>query len=264
MTAWIDGVHTTAPVISARDLTLLRGDGCFEAIRSYGGRLFAADDHLRRLEASARALRLPLPPREAIEQWITDAAEVSGDAVLRVVVTRGDGSGHGSVIVLAEPLPAVPDAYRLHVVAAPWHPAGRPWELAGVKSVSYAPNMAASRVAREAGADDALLVSDQGEVLEGPTFSIAWLVDGVLETPSLELGILESVTRRHVLAIANTLSQPVSEGRFEIGRLASADEVMVWSTIKEVRPVVSIDGKDFNQGPATQRLAEEFRRRVSR
>ena len=101
---------------------------------------------------------------------------------------------------MSHPLPAPKAELSLLAVPAPWHPAGRAWELSGVKTISYAPNQAATRLAGEAGFDDALLLSDSGTILEGPTFSFAWIVGGVLETAGIDLGILDSITRQLIFA----------------------------------------------------------------
>lgn len=263
MSVWIDGNLAPDGTVSVRDQTFLRGDGCFEAIRSYGGRGFAIDDHLDRLDNSAEALDMEVFGRHELPKWIHRAAESAGDAIIRVVVTRGDGNDRGHTLVIAEPIPELPEVFRLASVFAPWHPAGRPWELTGVKSTSYAPNMAASRIARVRGAHDALLVSDEW-MLEGPTFSVGWVVRGRLETPALDLGILESVTRRHVLRLAESLGIGVDEVRHGLARLEDASEVMVWSTIREVSPVVAVDELSFEPGPVKDRLAQAFRSLVSR
>lgn len=263
MTVWIDGVRSGEASISVLDATFLRGDGCFEALRSYGGRLFDVEAHLDRLERSAAALEMPVPSRRDLAEWLDRAAAEVGDCVTRLVVTRGPAAGMGRAVIIAEPLPDRPAAFELATVEAPWHPAGRSWELAGVKSVSYAPNMAASRRATHAGAHDALLVA-AGTILEGPTFSIGWVVDSVLETPTLDLGILASVTRKHVLRLAAAVGIPVAEGRWPVERLREADEVMAWSTIKEVSPVRAVDALTFEAGPVTGLLAEEFAAAVNR
>lgn len=263
MTVWIDGVRSADASISVLDQTFLRGDGCFEALRSYGGRIFDLESHLDRLGGSAAALEMPLPLRQDLVDWLELAAAEAGDCVVRLVVTRGPTAGMGQAIIIAEPLPERPPAFRLATVQAPWHPAGRPWELAGVKSVSYAPNMAASRQAVRRGAHDALLLSGR-TILEGPTFSVGWVVDGVLETPTLDLGILASVTRKHAIRLAGGIGVPVSEGTWEVSRLQRASEVMVWSTIKEVSPVEAVDEAEFAPGPVTELLAKAFASAVSR
>jgi branched-subunit amino acid aminotransferase/4-amino-4-deoxychorismate lyase len=147
-------------------------------------------------------------------------------------------------------------------VVAPWHAAGVEWELAGAKLLSYAPNLSAGRRARREGFDDALLVATDGRVLEGPTFSVAWVVHGVLETPSLDLGILGSITRRLILEDARSLGLKVEEGSWPLERLEEASEVMALSTIREVQPVEAIGETRWEPGPVTASLAEAFARRI--
>jgi branched-subunit amino acid aminotransferase/4-amino-4-deoxychorismate lyase len=147
----------------------------------------------------------------------------------------------------------------LATVAAPWHPGGEMWELAGVKTLSYAANQAATRLAQETGAHDALLISRAGEILEGPTFSVAWVREGVFETPSLDLGILESITRGFVLKGCRQVGVPVSEGRYLLDRLQGASEVMALSTVKEVMPVLAVDDLRFAPGPVALELTRFYR-----
>jgi branched-subunit amino acid aminotransferase/4-amino-4-deoxychorismate lyase len=147
-------------------------------------------------------------------------------------------------------------------VSAPWHPAGRPWELSGVKTISYAPNQASSRLARQRGYDDALLLSDSGTILEGPTFSFAWVVDGVLETAGLDLGILDSITRRLILADCPLLGIEVVEGRFDLSRLDAASEAMVISTVKQVAPVARVEDHTFAAGDVAATLNSALSKRA--
>jgi branched-subunit amino acid aminotransferase/4-amino-4-deoxychorismate lyase len=144
------------------------------------------------------------------------------------------------------------------LVQAPWHAGGQSWELEAAKTLSYAPNLAAGRHAQECGFSDAALVSREGWLLEGPTFSIAWVVGETLETPSLDLSILDTITRRVVLGIAASLEIPVREGRFGADRLTSASEVMALSTTKEVAAVRRLDAHLYPIGPVTERLAAAF------
>jgi 4-amino-4-deoxychorismate lyase len=136
------------------------------------------------------------------------------------------------------------------------------WDLAGAKIISYAPNLAATRRAQTEGFEDALLVTVDDLVLEGPTFAVAWVVDGVLETPTLELGILDSITRRVVLEEAIHLGLDVVEGTWGIDRIDDASEVMAMSTIREVQPVVSIGDMFLEPGTVTERLGDAFHARV--
>lgn len=248
--------------IPITDSSVLRGDGCFEVIRSYRGEPFGLAEHLDRLEISASRLGIPLPDRVDLADWIASSASELGDCVVRVVVTRGSSvpglDDPPRVIVFSHTWDMDQSAARLFPVIAPWHAAGTPWELSGAKIISYAPNLAATRRAQAEGFEDALLLTTDGTILEGPTFSIAWVVDGVLETPSLELGILDSITRKVVLASAGELDLDVVEGAWALDRLAEASEAMAFSTMREVQPVGEIGDLGFDPGPVTKSLAEAF------
>ncbi len=248
--------------ISIFDIALLRGFGCFESLRSYNGVAFRRRQHLDRLERSAAALGLGLPDRADMERWVADRAAVC-DCTVRVVVTGGTdehGSGeHSRFIVFAEPLPDVGATVTLLPIEAPWHPDGSESELTGAKTLSYGPNVAARLHAREEGFGDALLVGRSGTVLEGPTNTVAWVTDGVFETPGLELGILASVTREAVLEVAARIGVPVDAGRFPLERMVGADEVMVLSTVREVQPVVRVGDAHKEVGPVTRRLLAGLR-----
>jgi branched-subunit amino acid aminotransferase/4-amino-4-deoxychorismate lyase len=243
--------ETFIPVL---DEGFLRGDGAFEVVRVYGGRPFALSDHLDRLERSATNLRLaPEVPRAALER---DAAELLAarggaefDGCLRVVVTSG-----GRRLLLTEPLPPVGDRPRLAFVTyAPTR------VLDGVKSLSYAANMLASRLARERGFDEALLVTPHGRVLEAPTASIFWVdVDGVLCTPPLEDRILASITRDRLMRLVE-----ISERPLESDRLLHASEVFLASSTREVQPVGGVEERLFQEpGEATQTAAAALRKHI--
>ena len=252
----VDGERASS--VPATDSSVLRGDGCFEAIRSYDGRLFRADDHLDRLERSAAAMGLAMPDRALVSAWMKEVAQEGGECVVRVVVTRGPAvpgvEGRGVCIVIAHQLPPRRSELTLWPVVAPWHSAGTWWGLTGAKTISYAPNLAASREAQHQGADDALLVSVGGVVLEGPTFSIAWCVDGDVFTPGLDLGILDSSTRRVVLEIRPGITE-VAE---TLDALLEADAVFAMSTTQEVTPVVAVGERRFRPGPITAEIAQRF------
>ena len=216
--------------IPATDEGLLRGDGVFEVVRLYDGRPFALDDHLARMERSARNLRLAFDV-DAVRgdvDALLDAAR-PGDGVLRVLITRG-----GRRIGFIEPLPQLPDTMALQTITyAPTR------ILDGVKSLSYGANMLASRLAREHGADEALLVTPHGRVLEGPTSSFFCSLDGrTLVTPPLSDHILDSITRRRLLA-----SSEIEERSIAVDELPEVREAFLASTVREVLPVHSIDGR---------------------
>ena len=186
---------------------------------------------------------------------------------MRLVVTRGgdlpDIDAPGRCIVAWEHMSEPTTGLRLLPVAAPWHSGGTEWDLTGAKVISYAPNMSATRRAKGAGFDDALLISRDGWMLEGPTWTIAWFIDGVLETPAMDLGILASVTRSEVLETAADIGLTVVEGRWTLDRLDAAREVVALSTLKEVTPVVAVGESTFTPGASTGRLADAFSARVA-
>jgi branched-subunit amino acid aminotransferase/4-amino-4-deoxychorismate lyase len=252
--------------IPVTDSTVLRGDGCFEVIRSYGGTPFATEEHLDRLEVSAAALMIDLPPRRLIREWVEKTAADLGDGAVRVVVSRGSGLPGGNdpsrVIVFGHDIEAVSGALRLYPVPAPWHAAGVRWDLSGSKVTSYAPNMSASRRARMEGRDDALLVTPDEIVLEGPTFAVAWVHGNAVETPTLDLGILDSITRRIVIELARSSGLEVIEGVWAMSRLSGASEVMAWSTVREVQAVEAVGALTWEPGPVTADLAARFGERT--
>jgi len=248
--------------IPVTDSSVVRGDGCFEVMKLYGGRLFGLEEHLDRLQRSASALGIVLPVRNDIRDWIEKIASQHVSGLVRVIVTRGSSiagvDGLSNVIVFRHPAPEIAPFATLLPVPAPWHAAGIDWDLAGAKILSYAPNVAASRRAKDGGFDDALLISSGSLVLEGPTFSIAWVVNGILQTPTLNLGILDSITRRVVLEEAERMGLEVVEGLWNLDNVAEASEVMVLSTVREVQAVSGIGPLSFEAGHFTSRLAAAF------
>jgi branched-chain amino acid aminotransferase len=232
--------------VPATDEGLLRGDGVFEVMRLYGGRPFAHRDHLARMRRSAENLRLPLDTDAVwadVEALLARTGEV--DALLRVLVTRG-----GHRVALVEPLPALPEAMRLALVTyAPTR------ILDGIKSLSYASNMLASRLARERGFDEALLVTPHGRVLEAPTSSFFWARDGVLRTPPLDEHILESITRDRVMQAVEVREEPCT-----VDDLRQADEAFLASTVREVLPIAAIEDIELAvDGPLTRDAGQRTR-----
>lgn len=269
MRVLIDGeaVDPAAATLSVFDQTILRGAGCFEALRAYEGVAFETERHLERLEHSARSLEVPLPSRELLTAWIEDVAAHAGNGLVRVLATPGaidPALAAPRVVVFEEPLPTVPERFRLLPLVAPWHGAGTAWALEGVKSLSYGPNVAAQREAKARGFDDALLLSREGHVLEAPMAAVAWVKGGALFTPTTALGILRSVTRAVVLEEARALGMEVREVAATIDDVKAADEVMILSTSRAVRPVVVVGDATFPNEEVTRRLLARYHERVAR
>jgi branched-chain amino acid aminotransferase len=247
--ASVDGrVSPTAEaMVPLKDDGLYRGDGAFEVIRIYGGRLFALEDHLDRLQRSAAAIELQFD-RGALEREIEALLEEAGDieGQLRLIVTRG-----GRRLAMTEPLPPHGETLRLATVT--YSPTVI---LTGVKSLSYAANMQATRLAKAQGADEAVLVLPDGTVLEPPTSSIFWVSpQGALRTPALDAGVLESITRDRLVKALE-----VEEGIWPVADLRAASEAFLASTTREIQAVASIDGSTLADvpGPRTREAQESF------
>jgi branched-chain amino acid aminotransferase len=248
--AVVDGTVLPADeaTIGVTDLGLLRGDGVFEVIAVYEGRPFALEDHLRRMADSAKNLRLEIDlgaVRADLDALLADAGPVSG--AVRFLVTRG-----GRRIGLVEAIP--PERPPLVLASVEYVP---PRVLDGVKSLSYAGNMLAQRLAAERGATEALLVTPHGRVLEAPTSSFFVSLDGeTLVTPPLSDRVLDSITRRHLLAL-------LPQAREEVvtqDALRGAREAFLASTTREVQPIARIDDLDLPDcpGPLTAAAATTF------
>jgi branched-chain amino acid aminotransferase len=236
-------------VLPLKDDGLYRGDGAFEVIRLYGGRPFALADHIDRLGQSAGGIELEFdrPALEGeIEALLAEAGEQ--DALLRLIVTRG-----GRRIAVTEPLPEYGETTRVATVT--YSPT---LILNGVKSLSYAANMQATRLARARGADEAVLVHPDGTVLEPPTSTIFWVSSqGSLRTSALEAGVLRSITRARVIDALE-----VEEGHWPVEDLRAAGEAFLASTTREIQPVAEIDGRrvDAAPGERTKDAEAAFRR----
>ena len=238
--------------IPVTDEGLLRGDGAFEVMRLYGGRPFALSDHFDRLRRSCEGLRLEAG-HDALAGEIDALLEAAapGDALLRVVVTRG-----GRRIAIVEPLPDRPPVARVATITfAP----GR--ILDGLKTLSYAGNMLAGRLAKERGFDEGLLVTPHGRVLEGPTWTFFWVHDGALCTPPLEDHILASITRARLLEECEVTERPCT-----LDDVRAAEEAFIASTVREVMPIAVVDEIELPSapGPVTLDAHARFRRRVER
>ncbi|HEV7133580.1 MAG TPA: aminotransferase class IV [Gaiellaceae bacterium] len=258
-------VPADAPVFYADDEGVLRGRAVFETIRVYGGRPFRLDAHLDRLALSAARLGLPPVERDALALAVAEALRAAGepDAVLRLLWTPGrEGERNPTGLALVSTLPQGHDEQRRHgirLAVVPWAPG----ELtAGAKSTSYAENIAAQDDAGRRDAEDALFVGPDGVVLEAPTSNVWWREGRTLVTPSLELPILAGVTRAALLDLAAGLGYGVEEGRFPLERLLAADEAFLTSSVREVMPVVAVDGAaigDGVPGPAATALQHALR-----
>ena len=239
-------VDPAEPVVHADDEAFMRGRGAFETMRVYGGRPFRLSDHLDRLETSCSRLGFVPSPRGVVEELSTlalGAADVS-KATMRVYATPGRGEGPVTLVVIGDVPPDLETlrSSGISLAAVEFRPSDL---IGGVKSTSYALNMMAVDEAHARGADDAVFVGPAGIVLEATTSNIWWRTGETLFTPSLELGILAGVTRSVLLEISPFA---MVEGTFPIAELVEADEAFTSSSVREVMPVVSLDGAAIGDG----------------
>jgi 4-amino-4-deoxychorismate lyase len=265
-------VPAATPGLSPLDLALLRGEAAFETMRVYRGRPFRLGAHLVRLAHSAASLDLTLPSGLEELAWRALGEAGAGDGVLRLICTRGTETDlvPTTFAIVTEVPPEFEEQRRrglrvalLTMAVDPLIRTASPWLLPGVKTTSYAVNMAAQRAARARGADDAVFIGLGGELLESPTSNLWWRLGRMLYTPSLELGILAGVTRAALLELAPPAGYRVVEGVFTTEDLRDADEAFLSSSTREVMPVVTVDGVpvgDGRPGPAAGALQTALRR----
>jgi branched-chain amino acid aminotransferase len=254
MLSSIDGA--IGPVAEARipvtDDGLLRGDGAFEVMRLYQGRPFALEDHYARLARTCSGLRLE-PDFDALRSEVEALLEASGpiEGLLRIVLTRG-----GRRIAMIEPMRRHGAVARVATITyAPTR------VLDGLKTLSYAANMLADRMAAEQGFDEALFVTPHGRVLEGPTWSFFWVSGGRVLTPPLEERILDSITRRYVVEECEA-----QEAICTLDDVAQAEEAFMASTVREVMPIAVVGEHELPAapGPVTLEAHERLVRRIER
>jgi branched-chain amino acid aminotransferase len=264
--------------VSVYDRGFLYGDSLYEVARTYDGKYFGLDEHLARLTQSAALCHIRLDQGSAqlraemertAEAFRRQPGRASTDVYARLIVTRGRGKIGFSqscvltptqYVIIAQPVDApTPAQYskgcalqvaeRLRLDRRALDPA--------MKSGNYLNSVLAYLEAAQDGFDDALLCNADGHVTEGTTFNIYYIKRGILVTPPLDIGILDGITRRFVLAAATQLAIPYREVRFPRERLYEADEAFLTGSVKEVFPVTRIDDVTLGQGrpgPLTDRL----------
>lgn len=257
-------VDPTEPVVCADDEALLRGRAAFETLRVYGGRPFRLEAHLDRLAASSESIGLPVVERQDLEELTSLVLGGAGedDTVLRLVWTGGPAGGPPAGLALLSEVPAWIEKARqrgARAVSLLGIRATVPWLLPGVKSTSYAVNMAAEAEARRRGAEEAIFVDSDDVVLEGTVTNIWWRSGETLHTPSLDLGILAGVTRATLLELAPSCGYRVEDDAYLLDDVLGADEAFTSSSVREILPLVEIDGRPLARGPAADTLQRVLR-----
>ncbi len=274
--------------VSVFDRSFLYGDSLYEVVRTYEGKPFRLREHLERMEKSAVLCSMKFSQsieeyhREilrSIDAYRAQPGRASEDVYVRIVVSRGSGKigfGLGNLetptlyVIIVEPISMFPNkpfskgtklqiSSRIRNSPKALDPA--------MKSGNYLNSLLAYLSAAEEGFDDALMVDHQGFLTEGTTYNLFYVNRGIVATAPLDVGILDGITRRAVIDLCVEQGIPVREVRFPKEYLYEADEVFVTSSLKEVLPVLDLDGKKINKGkpgPIAARLAESFRELVKR
>lgn len=281
MKIYLDGkfVDDAEAKVSVFDHGLLYGDGVFEGIRLYGKNIFRLDEHLERLEYSAKAILLTLPLTRKELAWAT--AETCRqnrmtDGYIRLVVTRGVGDlglapwscPKPTVFIIASKISLYPQEHYdngLAIVTVPTrriNPAALP---PTIKSLNYMNNILGKIEARQFGALEAIMLNDQGYVAECTADNVFIVHKGEIITPGASQGALKGVTRSTIIDIAKDTGIPVREADMTRYDIWVADECFLTGSGAEVIPVVKLDGRVIGAGkpgPITQRVLEAFRKRV--
>ncbi|MBK9230756.1 MAG: aminotransferase class IV [Anaerolineae bacterium] len=262
--------------VSARDRGFLLGDGLFETLAAYRGRILGLDQHLTRLQHGANVLGFDPPPAAELAAAARHTLAANGlqaqDAILRLTVSRG--AGPRGLLPPAQPTPTVV------ITAAPWAvaaPAAQTaisvpfrWDaaspLAGLKTLNYLPQILGRQAAQVAGATEGIFLNHAGHLVEGCASNLFWVSDGALFTPALACGPLPGVTRAFVLALAAGLQLPVVEGAFPRAQLLQAAEAFLTNSLIELAPLTWYDGQPIGRGepgPLTRRLQAAFRTMIT-
>lgn len=262
----IDGmlVAPEQATISIFDRGFLFGDGVFEVFRTWDEAPVDLDAHLARLYASAAHLGIKSLAQDRVADAVrrTLANAGPGEKRIRVVLTRGPGAllarpatlGPGRTIVVVEPLPAQPTELSLALVDWPLPRRTGPAH----KTLAYLDHVLARELAANAGADEALRLGADGDVVECATANVFIVTAGAVATPPVEIGILPGVTRARVLAACAAAGITAAERRLPTEEVLAADEVFVTSAVRGVVPVTRLDGNPRPAGPVTRRIIDGY------
>ncbi len=278
MLIYIDGefLPKAEAKVSVFDHGLLYGDGVFEGIRSYNGRVFKLDEHLERLYDSAKSIMLQIPiPIETMKETVLETLRRNhlSEAYIRLVVTRGVGDlgldpdkcPKPSIIIIADKIALYPQKFYeegLEIVTASVRRNYSEAINPRIKSLNYLNNILAKIEGKQSGSEEVLMLNAEGHVVECSGDNIFWIKNEVLVTPPVHIGILEGVTRNSVIDLARDAEMRVEERVFTRHDLYIADECFLTGTAAEVIPVVKIDQRaigDGQPGKVTEKLIAAFR-----
>lgn len=282
MKIWLDGelVDESAAKVSVFDHGLLYGDGVFEGIRFYHGRVFQLEEHVHRLFDSARAILLdPSWTRQEVCGFVCDTIRANGlsDGYVRLVITRGPGSlglnpflcETPSMFIIASTITLYPGEHYDRGLKLATCATRRPSPAAlspQVKSLNYLNNVLAKVEAIQAGAAEGLMLNEQGFVAECTGDNLFVVRDGVLITPPVSDGGLDGITRRVIMELAAGMGIEVREQTLTRYDVFTADECFLTGTAAEVIPVVSLDQRPIGEGrpgALTKRMLDAFHELVA-
>ena len=252
--------------LSVENFAVWRGDGVFEALKIHDHFPFGIDNHIERLKQSCKKQLFENVDFSLIKNNILKIASQYKTGYVRVLILRDDSDEDFTIYSFYQLPIDIPENYSLESQPAPWHPGGDfevySDNIIGSKSTSYAYNMKQTREAIRNGFSDALLLSNKGVVLEGPTFSVGWIKGEIIYVPDLDLGILDSITRKYLLKFGKENKIATEVSRITIEELYTVDTVFVMSSAKHGIFVSKIDDKTYTQSPLLNTVQNLFSEEV--
>ena len=248
--------------IPVENLAIWRGDGIFEAIAIHNGYLFAIDKHMERFAKSAEKMFFDDIDFIKIKEDLISIASKFDNGYMRVIIGRGTDKDKSDVYIFYQDLINFPESFSLQSQKAHWQSGGDfsldEVENIGSKTISYAMNINQTRLAQKSGYTDSLLLNKDGIVLEGPTFCVSWIIDNKIYVPSLDLGILDSITRRTLIDIAKEAGLDLKVENIHINDIYNVDTVFALSTAKHGIFVSQIDDQTYTEDPLLEIIRQSF------
>ena len=248
--------------IPVENLAIWRGDGIFEAIAIHNGYLFAIDKHMERFAKSAEKMFFDDIDFKKIKEDLISIASKFDNGYMRVIIGRGTDKDKSDVYIFYQDLINFPESFSLQSQKAHWQSGGDfsldEVENIGSKTISYAMNINQTRLAQKSGYTDSLLLNKDGIVLEGPTFCVSWIIDNKIYVPSLDLGILDSITRRTLIDIAKEAGLDLKIENIHINDIYNVDTVFALSTAKHGIFVSQIDDQTYAEDPLLEIIRQSF------
>ena len=266
--------------ISVFDHGFLYGDGIFETMRAYHGKVFRLDDHLDRLFSAAKSLQFKMIwSKDQLRKEVGKTIEVNGlsQAYVRLSISRGEGPigidpelcERPNLVIMTKDVPNMEKVWSQGLASSVLETRRNNVKALDprIKSFNFLNNICAKLESKQRGIPEGIMLNNEGKIAEGTVSNIFWFKDNKLFTPSVEVGILPGITRMVVLQLAEELSIPHEEGDYEPEELATAEEVFFTNSSQEMVPVISIDMWNYSggvPGPITSKLHQAYRLAISK